>query len=368
MTSRFAVTVHTPEKLLNFEYVLAGLFELERRGIVALRIALDFGMPERGCNTTRCIVEDTVSGNRKVVLFDTRDAAGAYMPKYWEGVDCYFKRSFEKTVLEREVPAAHRHKFHSMGLCVPVRSRHEHDMWRCYAAELGYTWLASRSKRPRSIRRDVIQPLRERIRGIRARARVPYIDQLETPAEPPASEAIVLYQTRVFPTYADEHPEFAASKAVVNQQRASLVRRLRAELGERFAGGIVPDEYSNQHFRDVLTGRSTSRRDYLDGMQRARVVVYTEGLVGSAGWKLAEYLAAGRAIVMQRLPCELAEPLVDGRDALMFDTHDECVAACRGLLDDPARAEALGAAAQQYYRRWLDPAENVLRMLTVAAA
>jgi hypothetical protein len=94
--------------------------------------------------------------------------------------------------------------------------------------------------------------------------------------------------------------------------------------------------------------------------------VYTEGLVGSAGWKLAEYLAAGRAIVMQRLRTELPEPLVDRRDVLLFDTDDECVAACKALVDDPARAEALGAAARRYYAQWVDPAANVLRMLSLA--
>jgi len=36
------------------------------------------------------------------------------------------------------------------------------------------------------------------------------------------------------------------------------------------------------------------------------------------------------------------------------------------LLDDPARAQALGAAAQRYYRQWVDPSANVSRMLDLA--
>jgi hypothetical protein len=366
---RFAVTVCTPELLLNFEYVLAGLFELERQGVVSLAVKLDFAMPERGYNTTRCIVEEPASGKKKVVLFDTRDHAGSFLPKYWEGIDCIFKRSFERAVIEREVPAEHRAKLHPMGLYFNVRSRHEHGMRRFYAGELGYTWQAWRNWRHRGLKRaqrDLIEPMLGRLQRIRDRERIPYADQVSSPAGDAASEPIVLYQTRVFPPEPMEHPEFLASKVLVNEQRASLVRRLRRELGKRFIGGLAAEDYARWFFPDAMTDRSSARADYVALMQRSRVVVYTEGLVGSAGWKLAEYLAAGRAIVMQRLRTELPEPLVDQRDVIVFDTHDECIAACKALLGDPARAEALGAAARRYYRQWVDPAANTLRMLGLA--
>ncbi len=365
MTPRFAATVHTPELLYNFEYVLAGLFELERQRIVALDVEIDFGMPERGCNTARCIVREPASGKSKVVMFDTRDSAGAFMPKYWEGSDCYFKRSFERAVLERDVPPEHWHKFHPLGLFTAVRSRHEHGMWRFHAAELGYTWRNARLSGFRRLRCDLVHPMRERIRKIRARSSMPRVDELVVPAGG-GKHAVALYQTRVFSPQPMEHPEFLSSKVLVNEQRAALIRRLRRELGERFIGGVVADDYAKRYFADVVTDRPTERGAYVALMQTARVVVYSEGLVGSAGCKLAEYLAAGRAIVMQRLPCELPEPLVDRRDVLIYDTPDECVAACKALLDDPARAKALGAAAQRYYEKWVDPAANVLRMLELA--
>jgi glycosyltransferase involved in cell wall biosynthesis len=363
---RFVVTVHTPEMLLNFDYVLVGLFELERQGVVTLAVKLDFGMPERGYNTTRCIVEEPTTGKKKVVLFDSRDHPGSFLPRHWEGVDCYFKRSFDRSVLEREVPAEHRAKLHPMGLYLSVRSRHEHGMWRFYAGELGYILRNRRYRGLKRAQRDLVEPMLDRLRKIRDRKRIPYLDQVVVPEREGASEPVVLYQTRVFPPEPMEHPEFLASKVVVNEQRASLVRRLRRELGARLVGGLAADDYARWFFPDAITERSSARADYIALMQRSLVVVYSEGLVGSAGWKLAEYLAAGRAIVMQRSRCELPEPLVDQRDVLMFDTPDECVAACKALLDDPARARALGAAARRYHRQWVDPAANVARMLDVA--
>ena len=364
---RFAVTVHTPEMLVNFEYVLAGLFELEHEKKITLRMKLDLGLPEWGINTTRCIVRDIASGCSKVVMFDSRDQAGAFLPKYWEGVDCYFKRSFERAALEREVPAEHWQKFHPMGLYFPVRSRHEHGMARFYAAAYAYTWLNTRSRGSWRFARDLVARVRARTHTIRERKNILCVDRFLTSPVAPTSEPIVLYQTRVFAPIPDEHPEFLASKLSVNEQRAALVRRLRSELGEQFVGGLVADDHARSLLPDLSTDQAMLRSKYIVLMQRARVVVYTQGLVGSAAWKLSEYLAAGRAIVMQRLSCELPEPLVDGRDVLVFDTPDECVVACKALLADPERAAALGAAAQRYYREWVDPARNVWRMLELTA-
>jgi len=235
---RFVVTVHTPELLRNFDCVLVGLFEPERQGLVTLAVKLDFGIPERGYNTTRCIVEEPATGKKKVVLFDSRDHAGLFLAKYWEGIDCYFKRSFERSVLEREVPPEHRAKLHPMGLYLSARSRHEHGMWRFYTGELGYTWRNRRYRGLTRAQRDLVEPMLDRLWKIRDRKRIPYLDQVVLPDREGARETIVLYQTRVFPPEPMEHPEFLASKGVVNEQRAPLVRRLRSELGERFVGGV----------------------------------------------------------------------------------------------------------------------------------
>ncbi|MFO0748221.1 MAG: glycosyltransferase [Myxococcota bacterium] len=365
---RFDVTIHTPEHLRNFSYVLAGLFDLEHRGVVATRVRLDARLHQRGQLTARCDVRDRMSGRSAVVLFDTKDSPDSILPVHWQTADVIFKRSFEPACVERVVPPEQRHKVMPMGLFLNARSRHEHHLYMFFAGMAAHAlrnadWLGSGS-----LRRRVLSPINQDFvqRVIEYRT-LPFVDEHVAP--PPAdTEPLVLFQTRAFPAYPADPPEFLASKSLVNAQRADLIRRLRAALGSRFVGGLVPDAFARRHFPDVLTTLPTDPGRYRELVRRARVVVYSAGLVGSAARKLAEYLAAGRAIVMQRLPTTLPAPLEDGRHALVFDDAEACVARCRELLDDAPRARALGEAAAAYYREWVEPATNVERMIGLAMA
>jgi len=98
-------------------------------------------------------------------------------------------------------------------------------------------------------------------------------------------------------------------------------------------------------------------------MRRARVVVYSRGLVGSLAFKLGEYFAASRCIVAERSTFRLLEPWVEGQEFIAFGHPDECVRRVRELVDDPARAESMGEAAHRYYRRAVEPAEAMRGIL-----
>ncbi len=373
--ARYAVVVHTPEHLGYFAYLLAGLFELEHQGVVTLAVRLAVSLPEVGPAATRVDLTDIATGATRAVVFELQDSADRILPVHWRDVDVLFKRSFEPAVVARLVPPEHRHKVLPLGLFYNVRSRHEHDLWRFFAG-LGLHGLRALVTEPTGTGlRRVARTLRRVLPLVRGRAvqrarefaTSPYLDEVVR-APSPETEPIVLFQPRVFAPFSFDPPEFLASKVLVNAQRAELVRRLRAALGPRFVGGIVSDDFARRHYSDVLFTGPTDRRSYLASTARARVVVYTEGLVGSAARKLGEYLATGRAIVMERLPATLPSPLVDGEHALVFDDLDTCVARCVELVDDPARARSLGLAAFAYHERWVTPAASVLRMLELATA
>jgi glycosyltransferase involved in cell wall biosynthesis len=81
---------------------------------------------------------------------------------------------------------------------------------------------------------------------------------------------------------------------------------------------------------------------------------------------VAEAMASGRATVAAH-PTALDEFVDHGRTGLLFDSGDvESLAeACRTLLADPARAEAMGREARAYYEDRLTPDASLARLVSL---
>jgi glycosyltransferase involved in cell wall biosynthesis len=87
---------------------------------------------------------------------------------------------------------------------------------------------------------------------------------------------------------------------------------------------------------------------YLAAMDVALVVAGRDDVFHYSPLKLAEYLAAGRAVIAPSVP-QLAARLVDGVDAVLVPPGDEAAlaAALRRLRDDPSGRARLGERARR---------------------
>ena len=106
---------------------------------------------------------------------------------------------------------------------------------------------------------------------------------------------------------------------------------------------------------DKLTGK----RAYLHRMQHTEICVASTGLHGSTGWKLAEYVAAGRAIVTEPLRYTLPGGFEEGKNYKTYTSPAECEAQLRQLLADPAAILAMAQHNAAYYQAWLRPEQQV---------
>jgi glycosyltransferase involved in cell wall biosynthesis len=99
----------------------------------------------------------------------------------------------------------------------------------------------------------------------------------------------------------------------------------------------------------VFTGTvpHTDLPGYLAAMDVALVVTGRDDVFHYSPLKLAEYLAAGRAVIAPSVP-QLAARLVDGVDAVLVAPGDEAAlaAALRRLHDDPGARTRLGEGAR----------------------
>jgi len=192
-------------------------------------------------------------------------------------------------------------------------------------------------------------------RDARHLAALPSPRAFEVSPEEPA-ERVVLLQTRLWPS---DDPAVLA----INEQRAGLIRALRAAFGTRFIGGAIPSDYANRHHPDLVTSLPSSMRSYPKLVRRALVGVYSRGLHGSVAFKMSEYLAAGRCIVAEAPESLLPQPLQEGTNYLRFKEPDTCVEQCERLLSDPERAQRMRQANWEYYQSHVEPGAHLLRIL-----
>lgn len=260
-----------------------------------------------------------------------------------EEVDFYFKRSF---IAEH---ARHSEKIHPLGLNYCVY--HGRTDFFKLARDASYGSMPSRLKRvlkqvvwgcfptPRELEAfpNLDQPAR-----VLLMTQLWSPDKLTGPVEPPAEE--------------------------VNWMRVECIRLLRKEFGSRFFGGVMPDDFSRQHFADVVLPdrRLCERRTYLAILRQFPICVTTMGLHRSNGARLGEYVALSKAIVTEQLAFKVPGEFANDVNYLEFSTPEECVEATARLVNDRQLRHRVMTENFRYYHAFLKPDSLILSTLAVA--
>jgi hypothetical protein len=354
--------LETPHELNHASYLVAGLSDLAREGVLDLRwrlatrprpgvvrvsgsdVVVDEGY--RPFKTSYLEVERAGRVVRAAV--DFWDLSDQFAADALRHCDVVLKREFDSAVVEglaTRFPAR----------VVPAGLTHRAPLPRPGRVRLQAAFAAATARRLVKLDRRVVGRARDAtaavVDGLRMARHVPSL----TGRRPAGGRSGVLFQTRTFPA--------GEGMAELHGQRADLIRALRAGLGPEFQGGFVPSRTAGSDHGDLMSTVPADPERYLDAVQRAAVVVSSAGVAGSTPWKLAEFLALGTCIVAERPRTTLPDPLVDGVHARFFDTPAEAVESCRALLADGAERERLAEAGRGYYQAHVRPAVAVRRWL-----
>ena len=166
----------------------------------------------------------------------------------------------------------------------------------------------------------------------------------------------------------DRTPEKIEEYTWINETRARCILLLRKELGPNVLAGFTHNPYTRRQYPGLLAERHavTRKKNYLRTVRSHGICVATTGLHGSIGWKFAEYISLGRAIVSERLRHEVPGDLRAGRNYLEFGTPEECVGRCVQLLQDRLARARMVLANAKYYRQYVRPDSMVLNTLREA--
>ena len=328
--------------LVHTSLVLTGLCALAARGAISVRYRRASGDAAWLAADPIVVVVDLHAGQTTRVAIDLRDGEGISQPII-DRVDVYFKRAYYQPECDR-LPQYSR-KMLPFGFNYGCRSTR--STARLLASIGGALALTGRPGIDR-LKQYLLTPGQE-------------VFELDPDA---AVEPLVAFQTRLW------SPEEVApgESEPLNIERLATVRALKKVFGDRFVGGLVPTPFARDRYPDDLTPHSSKYAEYLRIKKRCLISVYTRGVEHSLAFKLGETFAASQCLVSVPLRYGLPVPIEVGRHYLEFEGVDACVAACERLLADPALAQSMRRANHDYYRREIEPAAKMTRVIERVSA
>ena len=150
-----------------------------------------------------------------------------------------------------------------------------------------------------------------------------------------------------------------------NEYRANFVAASRSVPGLEFEGGFAPRRPDDiRGFETLAVKRRYALDEYLGRLKRSLVAFNTPAVYGCLGWKLAEYLALGKAIISTRLNRSLPAPLEHGKHIHFVDgSFDEIKEAVKLLSEDHAYRRLLEKNARDYFLEYCAPARCIERIV-----
>ena len=153
----------------------------------------------------------------------------------------------------------------------------------------------------------------------------------------------------------------------INQMRMDVIRELRDKLGADFVGGVFDDDFARKTCPElILNKKLTSKKHYLSIMKKSLICIATSGLHNSTGWKFAEYVAAGKAIISEPLQYSVNGNFEKGKNYLEFNTTEECIKKVDYLLRNSQLRQSIEKANCDYYQNFCRPdkqIENALKFV-----
>ncbi|RDU24797.1 glycosyltransferase [Anaerosacchariphilus polymeriproducens] len=183
-----------------------------------------------------------------------------------------------------------------------------------------------------------------------------YKNRFELLAKNPPDKEQILFITRLW----DNHD-------IENTMRINCVQALRSTFKDTpMICGFINSPLAQKLCPELILDQNiTKKNNYLNLVQSSTICVTTTGLYDSIGWKFAEYVAAGKAIVSEPLLYELPGKFNENENYLSFHDSKTCVKAIEQLLNYPSLRKKMSDLNITYYNNHLAPEiliESVLQL------
>ena len=341
--------------LIQMSGILSGIAALEQQRLISLSVEFKTAVPDTAYAVMEFVVTERKTGKARGIVLDFYDRADVIAPAALEFADIYFKRQFSAETQRAAGPFAR--KIVPLGLTVAGYTR----------ASLRHVCLAILGSVRAADARRACGGLAEVLRRAYSETRL-------WKALPPPDAALlrnsdvkaprIVFQPRLWPTTPGSRDQFD----VANEDRIAIVRALRRAFPNEPAIGLLRSDPAITMAPELMLPEHVTTVQYHQQLRSSLVAVNCVGLSGSVGWKFAEYLAAGNAVVSPPIDKEFLVPIVEGVHYLACHTPQECVELCRRLVSDDALSKRMGDVNRRYFLESVNPPAHLTRLLTAAFA
>ncbi|MBO2544295.1 glycosyltransferase [Salegentibacter sp. BDJ18] len=148
-----------------------------------------------------------------------------------------------------------------------------------------------------------------------------------------------------------------------NQSRSNFIVACKELNGLEFEGGFAPRSDRKKTGFEELIDKRIGFENYVEKIEYSIVVFNTPAVEHCHGWKLAEFLALGKAIISTKHINELQAPLIHGEHIhYTSGEKDDVKKAIQILIEDEEYRLLLERNARKYFEDHIHP-EAVLRYL-----
>ena len=153
-----------------------------------------------------------------------------------------------------------------------------------------------------------------------------------------------------------------------NKYRANFMKECIANINIDFEGGFAPGkEVDFPQYHQLIIKKKYSHGQYLKRTKRSFVVFNTPAVQNCFGWKLAEYLAMGKAIISTPINNLLPSPLINGKHIhFVSGTPKSIHDAINIIQSDSSYREALEQNSREYFLKYLSPKSALNRIMKYA--
>lgn len=311
-------TVYVESKWRHCSQIIAGFIMLSKIGALDLEIV----EPVKNEAYSDLAIVKVLYDNKRVV-YDVMDGYQSIhdIKKLIDNCDFYFKRSYSEKINKEILDENEINKIHMLGMNYHVTCKgNPYD----------------------KILRDSM--LKRIILGKKANAYfVPEV--FETKPLYKEKDIKILFMTRLWED-AEE----------INYQRIELISALRECFGKSFIGGLQESKIAKNMAPQLIVNRfATERGRYLKTLKSCDICIGTKGLHNSTGWKTAEYIAAGKAIINEPMYYSVPGNFEEGKNYLSFTSTNECIKHIDWLINNPEELYHMKVNNMNYYYQYLKP-------------
>lgn len=361
---KFNVELFVTEDTRHSAYLIAGLLKLEKQGVIDLNFkSMPFLIKNRWILDAEgyrsksgypwcpeIVVRKNDSGESKRIGIDLQDWTHFFSFHAINNCDLIFKRAYDP-LLENEYKAKVPTKILPLG---PNHSCSIDDsrVLKKIGLSKKKQMLSKAFSEPSKIKKALHNKLRKGSQWTTS-----FKDETAFP-NPPKND-YVFFQVEC-------HTWKSNSLASgLNEFRADLIKKLRAELGSKFVGGMFFRGAINPKFADCLTNVNPDPANYRKFVENAAVVISSNGFGNSIPWKLTEYMKWGCCIVTERNKHAFRQPIIENT-LNEFVFPDQCVEICLELLTNVKKRTEQRKLSQKYYDEHIAPERSVLHILNTA--